>query len=144
VNRNVLVKNLNAQYLGGLTATGLAFTGGQGFTPPATDTPISTTAPWSLAPARCPRNLLRVRDRTPERSHQGHLRDLLDRQRLSPLHRDQSGRRGSGGRIHGGGNRRGDSARRGDLARTLRHCRPNGSLANDAGIIAIRVLSSHH
>lgn len=41
VNRNVMVKNLNAQYLGGQTATGLAVTGGQGFTKPATDTPIS-------------------------------------------------------------------------------------------------------
>ena len=44
VSRAVLVKNLNAQYLGGLTATGLAVTGGEGFTPPATNTPISMTA----------------------------------------------------------------------------------------------------
>jgi len=34
VNRTVMVHNLNAQYLGGLTATGLAATGGEGFTAP--------------------------------------------------------------------------------------------------------------
>jgi hypothetical protein len=43
VNRTVLVKNLNAQYLGGLTATGLAVTGGEGFTAPGTNAPISMT-----------------------------------------------------------------------------------------------------
>jgi hypothetical protein len=43
VNRNVMVKNLNAQYLGGLTATGLAVTGGEGFTAPATNTAINST-----------------------------------------------------------------------------------------------------
>ena len=43
VNRNVMVKNLNAQYLGGLTATGLAETGGQGFTAPGTSAPITST-----------------------------------------------------------------------------------------------------
>ena len=41
VNRNVMVKNLNAHYLGGLTATGLAVTGGEGFTRNNTDTGIS-------------------------------------------------------------------------------------------------------
>jgi len=40
VNRTVMVKNLNAQFVGGLTATGLA-TGGEGFTTPETDTPIA-------------------------------------------------------------------------------------------------------
>lgn len=44
VNRNTMVKNLNAQYLGGLTATGLAETGGEGFTAPNTRAPISSTA----------------------------------------------------------------------------------------------------
>ena len=43
VNRNAMVKNLNAQYLGGLTATGLAETGGEGFTPPSTSAPITST-----------------------------------------------------------------------------------------------------
>src|SRR5215472_7391049 len=41
VNRNVMVHNLNAQYLGGLTAAGLAATGGEGFTAPNTNAPIS-------------------------------------------------------------------------------------------------------
>jgi hypothetical protein len=40
-----MVKNLNAQYLGGKTETGLAVTGGEGFTEPGTDTPISGTPP---------------------------------------------------------------------------------------------------
>jgi hypothetical protein len=43
VNRNTMVKNLNARYLGGLTATGLAETGGEGFTPPNTSAPITST-----------------------------------------------------------------------------------------------------
>jgi hypothetical protein len=43
VNRVTMIKNLNAQYLGGLTATGLAETGGEGFTGPAGhQTPIGT------------------------------------------------------------------------------------------------------
>jgi hypothetical protein len=41
VNRKVMVKNLNAQFVGGLSATGLAVTGGQGFTRPGTNTLIS-------------------------------------------------------------------------------------------------------
>jgi hypothetical protein len=34
VNRNVMVKNLNAQYVGGLSAASLQATGGDGITPP--------------------------------------------------------------------------------------------------------------
>ena len=40
VNRNVLVKNLNAQYVGGLSATSLQATGGDGFTRPNTRTSL--------------------------------------------------------------------------------------------------------
>jgi hypothetical protein len=43
VNRQALVKNLNAQYTGGLTAGQLQATGGEGFTQPATNTPIDVT-----------------------------------------------------------------------------------------------------
>jgi len=43
VSRQVLVKNLNAQYLGGLTATELAVTGGERFTAPGTNAPIGST-----------------------------------------------------------------------------------------------------
>ena len=39
-----MVKNLNAQYLGGLTAAGLAVTGGEGITPPGTNAAISSAA----------------------------------------------------------------------------------------------------
>jgi len=49
VNRNVMVKNLNAQYLGGLTATGLAATGGEGVTAPGTNTPLSSNGPTVVA-----------------------------------------------------------------------------------------------
>jgi len=50
VNRNVMVKNLNAQYLGGLTATRLAATGGEGFTEPNTaPAPISSAGPTVVA-----------------------------------------------------------------------------------------------
>jgi hypothetical protein len=40
VNRKTLVGNLNAEYLNGFTFDQLAPTGGDGFTPPGTDTPI--------------------------------------------------------------------------------------------------------
>lgn len=43
VDRTAMVKNLNAEYLGGMTATGLAETGGEGSTAPNTDTPIHNT-----------------------------------------------------------------------------------------------------
>jgi hypothetical protein len=49
VNRKVMIKHLNAQYLGGRTATGLAVTGGQGFTTPGTSTPINDTGPTVVA-----------------------------------------------------------------------------------------------
>ena len=49
VNRNVMVKHLNAQYLGGQTVTGLAETGGVGFTAPGTNTPISSSGPVEVA-----------------------------------------------------------------------------------------------
>jgi hypothetical protein len=42
VNRSALVKNLNAQYTGGLTAAQLRATGGDGFTLPGTNTPIDS------------------------------------------------------------------------------------------------------
>jgi hypothetical protein len=38
-----MVKNLNAQYVGGLTGTGLAVTGGEGFTSPGTDRGINSS-----------------------------------------------------------------------------------------------------
>jgi len=41
VNRNTMVKNFNANYLGGMNETGLAVTGGEGFSAPTTNTPIS-------------------------------------------------------------------------------------------------------
>lgn len=37
VNRSVMVKNLNAQYLGGLSASSVKFTGGDGFVAPNAD-----------------------------------------------------------------------------------------------------------
>lgn len=40
VNRTAMVKNLNAQYVGGRTAAALAATGGEGFTAANTDTPV--------------------------------------------------------------------------------------------------------
>ena len=43
VNRKAMVKNLNAQYVGGMSATGLAVTGGEGFTTQGTNTGISNT-----------------------------------------------------------------------------------------------------
>jgi hypothetical protein len=42
VNRKVMVQNLNAQYVGGLSASALQATGGDGFTAPAADTPITS------------------------------------------------------------------------------------------------------
>jgi hypothetical protein len=45
VNQNALVKNLNAQFTGGLSSSQLQATGGDGFTQPGTNTPINDTAP---------------------------------------------------------------------------------------------------
>jgi len=42
VNRNVMVSNLNAQYVSGLGAASLQATGGDGFTPPGTNTHFSS------------------------------------------------------------------------------------------------------
>ena len=49
VNRHVMVKNLNAQYLGGMTAKGLAVAGGENFTAPNTNTHFSFTTPEAVA-----------------------------------------------------------------------------------------------
>jgi hypothetical protein len=54
VNQGTMVKNLNAQYTGGLTAAQLQPTGGVGFTPIATDTPIGTTSVVVVATERLP------------------------------------------------------------------------------------------
>ena len=43
VGGNAMVANLNANYLGGLSASDLQPTGGDGFTAPGTDTPLSGT-----------------------------------------------------------------------------------------------------
>jgi len=40
VNQKVMVKNLNAQYVGGLSASALQAAGGDGYTTPTTDTPV--------------------------------------------------------------------------------------------------------
>jgi len=54
VNRAVMVKNLNAQYLGGLTATGLAETGGEGVPGPNHEIPISSAAPVVAVTGKLP------------------------------------------------------------------------------------------
>jgi hypothetical protein len=54
VNRKVLVKNLNAQYLGGLTVTGLAVTGGEGYTKFGMPTSIGSTAKVVVSTGRLP------------------------------------------------------------------------------------------
>ena len=40
VNQKVMVKNLNAQYVGGISASALQASGGDGYTTPTTDTPV--------------------------------------------------------------------------------------------------------
>lgn len=52
VNGPAMVANLNANYLGGLSASDLQPTGGDGFTL-GNNTPISTSPRWSPAPAPC-------------------------------------------------------------------------------------------
>ena len=47
VNQKVMVKNLNAQFVGGLSASALQATGGDGYTTPSTDTPV--LAPTKVA-----------------------------------------------------------------------------------------------
>jgi hypothetical protein len=54
VNGSAMVANLNANYLGGLSASDIQATGGDGFTL-GNNASISTSPRWSPAPGRCPR-----------------------------------------------------------------------------------------
>ena len=64
-----MVKYLNAQYVGGQTATGLAATGGEEFTPPGTNTSLGTNPAVVQHREAARRNLLRDRDRGAGRGH---------------------------------------------------------------------------
>jgi hypothetical protein len=60
VNRTTMVSNLNAQYTGGLTATQLQSSGGDGFTQPGTNTPIGSTSPLVAGTGNLPAGIYYV------------------------------------------------------------------------------------
>jgi len=60
VNQNALVKNLNAQFTGGLSSSQLQATGGDGFTQPGTNTPINDTGPLVAGTGNLPAGIYYV------------------------------------------------------------------------------------
>jgi hypothetical protein len=145
VNRSVMVKNLNAQYVGGLTATGLAVTGGEGFTARATDAGISSTATVVASTGKLPAGNYYVSATALLFVATGDINGICWIAKGSA----------PGTAINlGGFNQEGffttaeTAAVPVTAAETLEEvCQTagtHGSFANDAGIIAIRVLSSSH
>jgi hypothetical protein len=144
VNRNVMVKNLNAQYVDGRSATGLAVTGGEGFTAPATDAPINSTARAVASTGKLAAGTYYVTATADLVVAAGDVFGLCYIAKGSA----------SATRLNEGGTAEGTSTvaetaavpvTAGDTLEEI--CLTNGtngSFASDAGILAIRVLSSSH
>jgi hypothetical protein len=60
VNEKALVKNLNAQFTGGLSSGQLQATGGDGFTQPGTNTPVNDTGPLVAGTGNLPAGIYYV------------------------------------------------------------------------------------
>jgi hypothetical protein len=144
VNRNVMVSNLNAQYVGGLTANGLA-TGGEGFTMPETNAPInnSLTVVASTGPLAAGTYYVTATAFISVASGDSYAECSIVKDS------DTSHPYSYGGAQQTGLIQAAETAAvtvvTGDTLKEV--CNTggtNGSLADDAGILAIRVLSSSH
>lgn len=144
VNRTVMVKNLNAEYLSGLTATGLAETGGEGFTGPSSRPVRLGTVPAVVArTGKLPAGIYYV-------SATAYLAVATGDVTASCWIAKASAPRN---RFSLGAGLAGDytvaetaavKVRAGDSLQEICDSGGSGSSAVDAGIIAIRVLSSNH
>lgn len=145
VSNSNLVTGLNAQYLSGMTETGLAVTGGEGFTAPATNAPIGLTptvvaSTGTLAGGTYYVSATALLDVAPNDSSgmcaiatgsaPGHpLNWSLEKQTSYFTVAETAAVTVSAGDT---------------LEEVCQAGNNNGSVASDAGIIAIRVLSSSH
>ena len=145
VNRNVMVKNLNAQYLGGRTATGLAVTGGEGFTAPSTDAAINNTPAVVASTGRLPAGTYYVSATALLWVTAGDLYvDCYIVKGSAPDFGINEGSVGQEGEFTVAETAAVTVTAGDTLEEACLTGGSNGSFANDAGIIAIRVLSSHH
>jgi hypothetical protein len=144
VSQNALVKNLNAQFTGGLSGSQLQATGGDGFTQPGTNTPVNDTGPLVAGTGNLPAGIYYVTATA----------DLIVQQAdgaavcfiskgsaaLSGVSQANVGQPGIFTLTE-------TAAVRIKANDTLQeHCVTggnNGSVAIDAGITAVRILSSH-
>ncbi|HYK30685.1 MAG TPA: hypothetical protein VEV63_01950 [Streptosporangiaceae bacterium] len=144
VNRDRMVKNLNSQYLGGLTATALAETGGEGFTrPTGQDTPIGTVPTAVASTGKLPAGTYYV-SATAYLSVPTH--DVTAACWIAKASAPSN-------RFNLGAGLVGDytvaetaavNVSSGDALQEMCDTGGTGSIAVDAGIVAIRVLSSSH
>lgn len=144
VNRATMVKNLNAQYLGGLTATGLAETGGDGFTRPTSHpTKIGTVPAVVASTGKLPAGIYYV-SATAYLAVATH--DVTAACWIAKASAPKD-RFNLGAGLAGNYTVAETAAVKisaGDALQELCDTGGSGSIAVDAGIIAIRVLSSSH
>lgn len=146
VNRNVMIKNLNAQYLGGLTATGLAETGGEGFTAPSgTGTPIDTKGEIVASTGKLPAGTYYVSATADLAVATGDIAgSCWIAKGSAPAAQINTGTAGQAGHFAVAETAAVPVTAGDTLVEICVADGSNGSVALDAGIIAIRVLSSSH
>lgn len=148
VNRSKLVKNLNAQYLSGFAAGRLIVAGGEMYTPPGTNTPISSTGKLIVTTGPLPAGTYYV-SATAELN--------LDPNDVSghcwiaagSRHQEPGINLGGGDQPPGGGDVQAAETApvtidaRDSIGEWCRSSGNNPSIVEDAGITATRVISSH-
>ena len=146
VNRNVMVKNLNAQYLGGVTATGLAVTGGEGVTAPGTNLTISAAAEVVAGTGKLPAGTYYVTATADLSVASGDSFGMcwIAKGSAPTVNKYNEGTVGQES-FSTVAETAAVKARAGDtLDEVCQTNGTNGSVAQDDGLIAIRILSSHH
>jgi hypothetical protein len=144
VNRNTMVKNLNAQFTGGLTSTQLKVTGGDGIARPNSNTPIDRTLTVVARTGKLPAGTYYVTATALLNVAAGDKSGFCVLSKAS----DDGLNFGTGGEDHEGFVQAAETAavavKTGEVLEEI--CQTNGtngSHAFNAGIIAIRILSSH-
>jgi hypothetical protein len=148
VNRRTLVKNLNAQYISGFAASRLAVLGGEMYTPPGTNTPINSTPKLLVTTGPLPAGIYYV-TATAELN--------LDPNDVNghcwigtgSSHQEPGINLGGGDQPPGGGAVQAAETApvrinaRDSIGEWCRSAGNNSSIVEDAGITAIRIISSH-
>jgi len=144
VNRDTMVKNLNAQYTGGMSSAQLKTTGGDGIARPNSDVPIDRSLTVVTQTGRLPAGTYYVTASALMKVATGDKSGFCFISKTSDDGLDFS----TGGEDHEGFVQAAETAvvavRTGDVLDEI--CQTNGgngSQAFTAGIIAIRILSSH-